>query len=156
MPGLGDYLDQAHEMQRQGEFLEALWCYESVLRDPMIAENLLLRQTTGMDMARLLLAEASRCNQLERRQRLVSRAIAILSRTIMTGAARHPAALLLAEVYGLRYALAGEASDLLAAYLLIDAIIEDEAPSQILSEVEKLRGQFASIKLLALRPDARL
>lgn len=148
MPDLRDYLAEARHLERQGEFVEALCCYEAMLRDPLIDQDQPLLEATGIGMAHLLIAQSAQQGQSDRQARLIDRAIAVLSRSVGAPPHNRPSALLLAEAYGLRFALFGQRRDLLAANLQIDLVAQDgrNVLPETLEKATTLRAQLAAIE----------
>lgn len=144
MPDLRIYLEQARQFEESGQFLEALWCYESVLHDTLARDDPPTYQAVGVSLAHLLIGEIARSDQSDRKQRLISRAITILARTISTGPQRWIAALLLAEAHAMRYAMLGDSADLLSANLQVTILDrQGMVPADSLTRVAALRAQLA-------------
>ena len=147
MPDLREYLAEARELERQDEFVEALCCYEAMLRDPLIDQDPPLLEAAGIGMAHLLITQSAKPGQGASRARLIDRAIAVLSRAVGAPPHTRPSALLLAEAYGLRFALFGQRRDLLAANLQIDLVAREgrNVLPETLQKAEILRAQIAAI-----------
>jgi hypothetical protein len=138
---LGQYLSEAKRLEQQGELVEAIWCYETILRDPLIADDLKNLRAAGLGLGLLLIGEARHSDDPRRTSRLVNRAIAALNMASQTDPTDSRLGLALAEAHILRFQLSGQAQDLLAANIQLDRLSETPAPP--LESIRSLRAQIS-------------
>lgn len=125
---LVQYLSEAQRLEQQGELVEAIWCYETILRDPLVGEDRPTLQAAGLGLGLLLITEARHCDEPGRVERLVNRAISALSTASRSDPAEPTLSLALAEAHILRFQLSGQTQDLLAANIQLDGLSETENP----------------------------
>lgn len=138
MLSLVQYLSEAQRLEQQGELVEAIWCYETILRDPLIGEDRPTLQAAGLGLGVLLITEARHSDDPRRVERLVNRAIAALTSANQSDPTESTLGLTLAEAHILRFQLSGQTQDLLAANIQLDRLTEVEAPP--LEQIRSLRA----------------
>lgn len=123
------YLSEARRLEQQGELVEAIWCYETILRDPTIAEDGPTLRAAGLGLGLLLITETRHSDDPRRIQRLINRAISALGLAGQSDPSSDPAlGLALAEAHILRFQLSGQTQDLLAANIELDRLAETQSP----------------------------
>ncbi|MGV3577175.1 MAG: hypothetical protein ACO1O4_18780 [Devosia sp.] len=138
MLSLVQYLSEAQRLEQQGELVEAIWCYETILRDPLIGEDRPTLQAAGLGLGLLLITEARHSDDPRRVERLVNRAIAALTSANQSDPTEPTLGLTLAEAHILRFQLSGQTQDLLAANIQLDRLTEVAAPP--LEQIRSLRA----------------
>lgn len=122
------YLTEARRLEQQGELVEAIWCYETILRDPTIAEDGPTLRAAGLGLGLLLITETRHSDDPRRIQRLINRAISALGLASQSDPSEPTLGLALAEAHILRFQLSGQTQDLLAANIELDRLSETESP----------------------------
>lgn len=137
---LVQYLSEAQRLEQQGELVEAIWCYETILRDPLIEEDRPTLQAAGFGLGTLLITEARHSDEPRRVERLVNRAITALTLASQSDPTEPTLGLALAEAHILRFQLSSQAQDLLAANIQLDRLSEIENP--LLERISALRARL--------------
>lgn len=132
------YLSEAQRLEQQGELVEAIWCYETILRDPLVQDDTPTLQAAGLGLGLLLITEARQSDDPRRVDRLVNRAITALAAASQSDPSESTLGLALAEAHILRFQLSGQTQDLLAANIQLDRLAEIEAPP--LEKIRSLRA----------------
>lgn len=135
---LSQYLAEARRLEQQGELVEAIWCYETILRDPLVEHEKPTLRAAGLGLGLLLIGEARHSDDSHRTARLINRAISALSLASQTDPTEPNLGLALAEAYILRFQLAGQMPDLLAANIQLDRL--SEAKTSPLESINALRA----------------
>lgn len=138
MLSLVQYLSEAQRLEQQGELVEAIWCYETILRDPLVGEDRPTLQAAGLGLGVLLITEARHSDDPRRVERLVNRAITALTTASQSDPSEPTIGLALAQAHILRFQLSGHTADLLAANIQLDRLAETEAPP--LEQIRSLRA----------------
>lgn len=95
-------------------------------------------RAAGLGLGRLLIGEARQSDDPHRTTRLVNRAISALSQASRTDPTEPDLGLALAEAYILRFQLAGQMPDLLAANIQLDRLSAAQTPPR--ESIEALRA----------------
>lgn len=116
------YLSEARRLEQQGEFIEAIWCYDTILKDPLIGQDPPTLQAAGLGLGQLLISEVHVSDDSNRIDRLLNRAIKALNLAHRSDPNEPHIALALAEAHGERYRHRQQQADVLAVNLLLDRI----------------------------------
>ena len=128
--------------------IEAIWCYETILRDPMAAQDPQIHQAAGLGLGLLLMSEARINEETGRTKRLLTRAISALTATNSIEPPDHLLVLALAEAHVLRFQLTDQPQDLLAANLLLDQFSQTPPTEPAITE------KASQLRLLLTKPTA--
>jgi len=134
------YLSEARRLEQQGEFIEAIWCYDTILRDPFIGQDSPTLQAAGLGLGQLLLSEVQVSDDPQRIERLLGRAIKALNLAHRSDPDEPQLALALAEAHGERYRHTKQPADVLAANVLLDRIGN---PPQLDERIATLRARIS-------------
>lgn len=146
MFSLEQYINEARQLEQQGEVVEAIWCYDTVLRDRFITDQMDMLREASLGLGKLLLSESLTSQDSIRTDRLIHRAIAVM----IVADTHHPndavVGLLLAEIHERRYCLKQQAKDLLAAHMLLDTIPDRTigVDEDLLRRSKTLRAKLAA------------
>jgi len=139
MLSLVQYLSEAQRLEQQGELVEAIWCYETILRDPLVKDDTLTLKAAGLGLGMLLLTEARHSDDPRRVERLINRAITALATASQSEPTEPTLGLAVAEAHILRFQLLGQTADLLAANIQLDRLTEaEETPTERISALRAL------------------
>lgn len=138
---LVQYLSEAQRLEQQGELVEAIWCYETILRDPLVKDDKPTLQAAGLGLGLLLITEARHSDDSRRVERLVNRAISALITASQPDPSEPALGLALAEAHILRFQLSAQTQDLLAANILFDRLSEAENPP--IGQIAALRARLS-------------
>lgn len=139
-------MSEAQRLEQQGEFIEAIWCYDTILRDPFIAEDQPTLQAAGLGLGQLLISEVHLSEDSQRIQRLLARAIKALNLAHRSDPGEPQLAMALAEAHGERYCHTQQSADVLAANLLLDRI----------GKVTELEPRIAALRSRITKPPKAL
>lgn len=109
-------------MEQQGEVIEAIWCYDTILKDNFIGQDPPLLQAAGRGLGLLLLREAETSRDSKRTERLLNRAVHALNLAHRSDPQDPDMAMSLAEAHGQRFRQLHQPADVFAANLLLDQI----------------------------------
>jgi hypothetical protein len=148
------YLRDARRFEDEGEIVEAMWCYEALLKDRTAPQGHPSLRMASLGLAYLLINESRTSRDTLRTTRLLNRAISVLSASGHADGRDGEMTLALTEAHALRYALAGGAHDLLAANMLLDAIAEAPALTHpgILESADVLRQRLVALRTAVQLP----
>lgn len=139
MLSLVQYLSEAQRLEQQGELVEAIWCYETILRDPLVKDDTPTLKAAGLGLGTLLLTEARHSDDPRRVERLINRAITALATASQSEPTEPTLGLAVAEAHILRFQLSGQTADLLAANIQLDRLTEVlEAPTERIGALRAL------------------
>lgn len=139
MLSLVQYLSEAQRLEQQGELVEAIWCYETILRDPLVGEDRPTLQAAGLGLGLLLITEARHSDDPRRVERLVNRAVTALATANQSDPTEPTLGLALAEAHIQRFQLSAQTADLLAANIQLDRLTEiQDAPAERISALRAL------------------
>ena len=139
MLSLVQYLSEAQRLEQQGELVEAIWCYETILRDPLVKDDTPTLKAAGLGLGMLLLTEARHSDDPRRVERLINRAITALATANQSEPTEPTLGLAVAEAHILRFQLLGQTADLLAANIQLDRLTEaEETPTERISALRAL------------------
>ncbi|KKB80148.1 hypothetical protein VW35_06875 [Devosia soli] len=139
-------MNEAHRLEDQGEIVEAIWSYETVLRDPAIKQNLQILRAASLGLGALLLSETKTGDDTQRIDRLINRAINILTFADAHYPTDASIGLALAHAHAERFELRRRPADLLAANMLLDTIPNrtDGREPLVIQHMEALRTRLAN------------
>lgn len=137
---LVQYLSEARRLEQQGEVVEAIWCYETVLRDHLVGEDKPSQRAAALGLGLLLITEARKCSDASRVERLVNRAISALTLASQSAPSEPDLSLALAEAHILRFQLSNQTHDLLAANIQLDRLAETNNPP--LDNIRAMRSEL--------------
>lgn len=142
---LQQYLAEARRLHEQGEIVEAIWCYETVLRDPSATRALPTLRQAAIELSVLLISEIPRSDDSTRKLRLADRAVTVLCRAAKQGEIDTALRLALAEAHAARYELLDQPQDVLSANLLLDELAQakETLPQPLQAQLDSLRIRLA-------------
>lgn len=133
-------MSEARRLEPQGEVIEAIWCYDTIFKDPFIGQDPPTLQAAGLGLGQLLVSEVQVSDDPQRIERLLGRAIKALNLAHRSDPNEPQLALVLAEAYGERYRHTQQSADVLAANLLLDGI---GSPTQFQDRIATLRARIS-------------
>jgi len=132
------YLSEARRLEQQGEVIEAIWCYDTILKDPFVGQDPPTLQAAGLGLGQLLISEVQVSDDKDRIGRLLNRAIQALGLAHRSDQNDPQIALVLAEAHGERFRHKNQSADVLAVNLLLDRM---GTPPELQDRIATLRSR---------------
>lgn|GEM_PF-5473858 len=120
IPRLADLLAKARDYEAEGDSIEALFCYDGVLKDPLVTTEPEILHLAASDMCQLLHRRVVGSIEPARVRRLLDRAIKAMEFARSHSQPRPADALVLAALYTTYHDLLADPRHLLAARLLLE------------------------------------